>query len=141
MPPDVVIDSWEDLAQTNLKIVAHAAEVKIFDYEFERKEYFSKLSPFYEDFTQRLTLEPAWKYINIEDRLELYEKLCEKSDFVLMRGDLPLLYNWNYLKNGFYRNKLHVSKHGANVMPVFLSTNITTGDRKREILHYWYEKL
>lgn len=136
-PPDTLIDSWDDLAETNLKIVAHLEKTQIEDKEAERKEYFSKLSPFYKQFTERLTLEPIWKYLDIENRLDLFDKLCEKPDFVLMRRDVSLHYDWSNQKNGIYRKRLHVSKFGGDVMPTFFSTTFAASDQKRKIVHFW----
>lgn len=137
-PPDVVIDSWPDLAETELKIYNFLAESNVKDVDVEKyaASVFPKKSEFFEEFKKRLVLLPSWRYTDLNNRLEIFSKLCEKPDFVVLANGMTLMYSVNYLANGAFRNKIHVSSSGGDFMPVFFSTGVSASDRKRNVIHF-----
>lgn len=127
-PSAIVIDSWENLAKRkDVSIMAGdnvLTEAEMNNSTIVKKfvdNYFPRDSVYYEALTKKLSLFPINRILSDDYRDQLYEN-ASKGIAALMSQKQYTDYFVHHLKNGKYRNKLHVSTYGGNIQPMFISS-------------------
>lgn len=126
-PKAILIDSWSDLAiQENVPIIAGADVIfsynllsdDIEDRKYVARKYIIEDSIYYKNFVERLNLFSMIDFLFPKNRTQIFDKVLT---------NVALL--WEESKSYFYisqnktlREKLHISRSGGDVQPMFQST-------------------
>lgn len=130
--PPKVIDSWHDLANqdSNIPIVVIPTSLEFRDYENEPNKaqkhlietYFNRDSIYYKTLTNRIKMITVQHLAYHQDRDYLYGNASEgKIVLLTSTGKNSFEYEVIHFEDRKYKDKLHVSKFGGDIQPVFLT--------------------
>ena len=131
--PPIVIDSWDDLAKQdpNIPIIVVSISLDFEDYEDQPttqlqkdllKSYINPKNRYYDTLSKRLKMVSIGTLASVETRGRLYNNIS-KGDFIVLTSTGRSLVDYDifHLNGGEYRDKLHVSKNGGDVQPLFFT--------------------